>query len=64
MAGSFGYEKEHYDVSMKIAGLVLGPALEKALPEDIVIANGISCREQIHSLGAKRALHIIELLAL
>jgi Fe-S oxidoreductase len=64
MAGSFGYEKEHYDVSMKIAHLVLGPALEKTLPQDIVVANGISCREQIHSLGKRRALHIVELLAL
>jgi FAD/FMN-containing dehydrogenase/Fe-S oxidoreductase len=61
MAGSFGYEKEHYDVSMKIGGLVLFPAVNKA-PDNIIAAAGTSCRHQIKD-GTKRvALHPVEVL--
>jgi FAD/FMN-containing dehydrogenase/Fe-S oxidoreductase len=62
MAGSFGFEKEHYDVSVKIAGLQLLPALA-ARPEAVVIAPGTSCRHQIHDLADRRALHPLEVLA-
>lgn len=62
MAGSFGFEKEHYDVSVRIANLQLLPALA-ARPEAVVIAPGTSCRHQIHDLADRRALHPLELLA-
>ncbi len=63
MAGSFGYEADHYDVSMKIGDLTLFPALEK-LPEDALIcAPGFSCRHQIKDGTNRIALHPAELLA-
>jgi Fe-S oxidoreductase len=62
MAGSFGFEKEHYDVSVKIANLQLLPALT-ARPEAVVIAPGTSCRHQIHDLADRTALHPMEVLA-
>lgn len=61
MAGAFGYEKEHYDISMKIGGLKLFPAL-KAEPEAIIVSNGFSCRAQIEHGTGRRAYHIAELL--
>ncbi len=61
MAGSFGYEHEHFDLSTKIAGLSLLPALEKA-PEATVVAPGTSCRHQIKDLAHRRALHPLEVL--
>jgi Fe-S oxidoreductase len=62
MAGSFGFEKEHFDLSAKIAGLALLPALENA-PEATVIAPGTSCRHQIKDLAKRRALHPLQVLA-
>jgi FAD/FMN-containing dehydrogenase/Fe-S oxidoreductase len=62
MAGSFGYEKEHYDLSVKIAGLALLPALAAA-PASTVVAPGTSCRHQIKDLAGRRALHPLEVLA-
>jgi FAD/FMN-containing dehydrogenase/Fe-S oxidoreductase len=62
MAGSFGFEKEHYDLSVKIANLQLLPALA-ARPEALVAAPGTSCRHQIHDLAVRRALHPLEVLA-
>lgn len=62
MAGSFGYEKEHYDVSMKIGSLTLFPAVSKASPETLIAANGTSCRHQIFD-GTKRvAKHPVSIL--
>ncbi len=62
MAGSFGYEKEHYAISQQIGELVLFPALRKAKGEVIVSAPGISCRHQI-ALGTKRsASHPVEIM--
>jgi Fe-S oxidoreductase len=61
MAGSFGYEKEHYEVSVKIAGLALVPALAAA-PEALVAAPGTSCRHQVRDLTGRRALHPLEVL--
>jgi Fe-S oxidoreductase len=61
MAGSFGFEKEHYDLSVKIAGLQLVPALAAA-PDAIVVAPGTSCRHQIKDLTGRRALHPLEVL--
>jgi Fe-S oxidoreductase len=61
MAGAFGYEKEHYDVSVKIAGLQLLPALAAA-PDALVAATGTSCRHQIRDLTGRRALHPMEVI--
>jgi FAD/FMN-containing dehydrogenase/Fe-S oxidoreductase len=62
MAGSFGFERDHFDLSAKIAGLSLLPALAKA-PDAVAVAPGTSCRHQIHDLAGRRALHPLELLA-
>lgn len=62
MAGSFGYEKEHFDVSMKVGELVLLPAV-RATPETVIIAApGTSCRHQIKDGAGKRAYHPVEVL--
>ncbi|MBY0528299.1 MAG: FAD-binding protein [Gemmataceae bacterium] len=62
MAGSFGFEKEHYDLSVKIAELSVLPAL-RAEPEAIVVAPGTSCRHQIKDLANRRARHPLEVIA-
>ncbi|ALI98007.1 FAD-binding and (Fe-S)-binding domain-containing protein [Rufibacter tibetensis] len=62
MAGSFGYEAEHYDVSMQIGELVLFPAVRNAAPETIIAAAGTSCRHQIKDGTARKALHPAEIL--
>ncbi len=62
MAGSFGYEAEHYDVSMKIGELVLFPTVRKQ-PEDVIIAAaGTSCRHQIKDGTNRRSYHPVEIL--
>jgi Fe-S oxidoreductase len=61
MAGSFGFEREHFNLSAKIAGLALLPALSAA-PEATVVAPGTSCRHQIKDLAGRRALHPLEVL--
>jgi Fe-S oxidoreductase len=62
MAGAFGYEKRHYDVSVKIANLELVPAVNTN-PTATVIATGTSCRHQIRDLTGRVALHPLEVLA-
>lgn len=62
MAGSFGYEKEHYDLSMKIAELVLLPAVRGLSADVIIAAPGTSCRHQIKDGAGKKALHTVEVL--
>lgn len=62
MAGSFGYEKEHYDLSMKIGELVLFPKVRLQPSEVIIAAPGTSCRHQIKDGTGKKALHTIEVL--
>ena len=62
MAGSFGYEKEHYDVSMKIGELVLFPSVRKNASSCTVAAPGTSCRHQIKDGTGEKALHPIEIL--
>jgi len=62
MAGSFGYEKEHYELSMKIGEMVLFPAVRSA-PEDAVIAApGTSCRSQILEGTGRKAMHPAEIM--
>jgi len=62
MAGSFGYEKEHFEVSMKVGELVLLPAVRKAAAEEIIAAPGTSCRHQIKDGAERRAFHPVEIL--
>ena len=62
MAGSFGYEKEHYDLSMNIGELVLFPAIRKQTDEVLIAAPGTSCRHQIKDGTGKKALHPVEVL--
>jgi len=62
MAGSFGYEKEHYDISQNIAELVLFPSLRAAKKDNILIASGTSCRHQVKDGLNKVAVHPIKVL--
>jgi Fe-S oxidoreductase len=62
MAGSFGYEKEHYEVSMNIGEQTLFPAVRKASKETIISANGTSCRHQILDGTKRRAKHPVSIL--
>ena len=62
MAGAFGFEKEHYDVSMRIGERVLLPAIRGAGASTLVIASGFSCREQIAQGSSRHALHFAEVL--
>jgi Fe-S oxidoreductase len=62
MAGSFGYETEHYEVSMRMAERRLLPAVRSAAPETIIVAAGVSCRQQIAHGAGRRALHPAEAL--
>ena len=57
MAGSFGYEAEHYGVSMQIGELVLFPAVRTAAADAIIAAPGTSCRHQIRDGTGRTALH-------
>ena len=62
MAGSFGYEKEHYALSQKIGELVLFPVVRKANNDEIISAPGTSCREQILHGTGRQAFHPVEIL--
>ncbi len=62
MAGSFGYEKEHYELSMKIGELVLFPTVRKQPDEVIIAAPGTSCRHQVKDGTGRKAKHPVEVL--
>lgn len=62
MAGAFGYEKNHYELSMKIGEMVLFPAVRSSAPEVIIAAPGTSCREQIEHGTGRKAYHPVEIL--
>jgi hypothetical protein len=64
MAGSFGFEAAHYDVSMKVGEQVLLPAVRSAPRDTIIVADGFSCRTQIAQATDRRALHLAELIEL
>jgi FAD/FMN-containing dehydrogenase/Fe-S oxidoreductase len=64
MAGNFGYEAEHFDISMKMAEAALLPAVRKAPAGAIIVANGTSCRHQIHDGAKREAWHVSRLLHL
>lgn len=61
MAGAFGYQAETFEVSLKMGELSLLPAVRAAAPNDLLIANGTSCRHQIADGTDRRALHIAEI---
>jgi len=62
MAGAFGFEKEHYEVSMKIGEMVLFPAVREASEDTIISAPGTSCRQQIKDGTGRDALHPVEIM--
>ena len=62
MAGSFGFEKDHYDISMQIGELALLPAVRRTAPDTLIIANGFSCREQIAQATNRSALHLADVM--
>jgi Fe-S oxidoreductase len=62
MAGSFGFEKEHYDLSLTIGNRRLGPAVKATSAEVEIVAPGISCRQQIEHLTGRSAKHPAEVL--
>src|SRR5213594_2561899 len=63
MAGSFGFEREHYDLSVALGNRRLAPAVKAADLNTVVVAPGISCRQQIEHLAGRRARHPAEALA-
>ena len=63
MAGAFGYDREHFEVSKAIGARVLFPAIDQAPPDAIVVADGFSCRSQIrHFCPSRRPMHLAEVL--
>ncbi len=62
MAGSFGFEPEHYDVSLAVGELALLPAVRRADPDTMIVTNGFSCREQVEQTTGRRPLHLAEVL--
>jgi Fe-S oxidoreductase len=62
MAGSFGYDAAHYDVSMKMAELALLPAVRSAGEDTLIVADGTSCRHQIEDGSGRAALHVVRVL--
>lgn len=63
LAGNFGVEQGHYDISVKVFEHDLGPAIEQAGPDAIILADGFSCRKQVSDLAARQAVTLAELLA-
>jgi hypothetical protein len=62
MAGAFGYQPRHVDVSLKMAEVSLLPAVRAAGPDTVVVADGTSCRHQIHDGAAREAVHVARVL--
>jgi Fe-S oxidoreductase len=62
MAGAFGYEREHYEVSMKMAERSLLPAVRQAPANALIVADGTSCRHQIEAGAARAAIHVAHVL--
>ena len=62
MAGAFGFEKDHYDVSIKVGERALLPTVRSAGEDTLIIADGFSCREQIAQATDRHALHIAQVI--
>ncbi|MEP7021242.1 MAG: heterodisulfide reductase-related iron-sulfur binding cluster, partial [Pseudonocardiales bacterium] len=63
LAGNFGVERGHYDVSVAVAETVLLPAVRAAAPDAVLLADGFSCRTQLEQLGGVHSVHLAQLLA-
>ena len=63
LAGNFGMERGHYDVSAAVAGTALLPAVSSAAPDAVVLADGFSCRTQLTDLSGRSGVHLAQLLA-
>jgi Fe-S oxidoreductase len=63
MAGSFGYASESIEISKRMAELDLLPAVRRAAPDDVIVADGMSCRQQIRDGTGIEARHVARLLA-
>ena len=63
MAGSFGFFKDHYDVSMEIGEISLFPAVRETSEDVMIISEGVSCRQQIKEGTDRNSLHLVEVLA-
>jgi Fe-S oxidoreductase len=64
MAGSFGYEKDKYDISVKVGERVLLPKVREADRDTLILADGFSCRGQVEQLTNRRAIHLADVLHL
>jgi Fe-S oxidoreductase len=62
MAGSFGYDAAHYDVSMKMGELTLLPRVRASSTDTLIVADGTSCRQQIRDGAAREAVHVARVL--
>ena len=62
LAGNFGFEKGHYEISMAVGEAVVLPAVRIAAAETTVLADGFSCRTQIDQATDRRAMHLAELI--
>ena len=62
MAGTFGYEREHYDVSLAMAERSLLPAVRSAPADALIVTDGVSCRQQIADGTARHAVHVAHVL--
>lgn len=63
MAGAFGYEKEHYELSLQIGEIRLFPTIRRAPEDALIVASGTSCRQQILHATGRKAVHVAEALA-
>ena len=63
MAGDFGYETDHYEISRKIGEDRLFPAVRAAAPDTVIVASGTSCRHQIDHFTGRQPVHLAEALA-
>jgi Fe-S oxidoreductase len=64
MAGAWGYERDHFDVSVRCAERVLLPAVRDAAPQTLLVAGGFSCRSQVEQLAGPKPLHVAQVLRL
>jgi hypothetical protein len=64
MAGSFGFDQRHVEVSLKIGELQLLPAVRAADPDTLIVTNGFSCRQQIAQCTGRQALDVAQVLAM
>ena len=62
MAGSFGYEAEHYEISLQMAELSLLPGVRAAKTDTLIVADGTSCRHQIQDGAGRDAMHVARVL--